>query len=309
MELRHLKYFVAVAEELHFGRAAARLRIAQPALSRQVRQLEDEVGADLLDCDGRLLQLTAAGRDFLEGARETLALADRTLRRARRAWGDEAGRLSLAFVPAILESPEAVRILRTLPRAAPGGPGGGERAADGRAVGGAAPRPRAGGVPLPSAGRSARRVRAALAPGDRPRGAVGPSSFQRSRARVPGAGRPRALPLVRAGRGAGAARFLVRRLFESRGLTMHAVEQAASEEARLSLVAAGLGVTLVPGKSRASAPPGRRAAARAGDRFRRAGVRRARGATNVAGGRSVPRRNARRASGICPDASGIRTGT
>ena len=113
MELRHLRYFVALAEELHFGRAAARLRLAQPSLSRQIRQLEDEIGADLLDrTDPRHVTLTAAGMQFLEGARQTLALAERTLHDARRAADAESGRLAIAFVPSILQAPEAGAILR-----------------------------------------------------------------------------------------------------------------------------------------------------------------------------------------------------
>jgi DNA-binding transcriptional LysR family regulator len=99
MELRHMRYFVAVAEELSFGRAASRLSIAQPPLSRQIRALEDEVGARLLVRTKRRVLLTEAGRAFLDGARTALAQATRAVDQARRAARGENGSLSLAFAP------------------------------------------------------------------------------------------------------------------------------------------------------------------------------------------------------------------
>jgi DNA-binding transcriptional LysR family regulator len=100
MELRHLRYFVAVAEELHVGRAAARLHIAQPPLSRQIRDLEREVGTPLFDRVPRGVELTPAGRAFLGEARLVLAQAERALRTAQRAARGEVGRLRVAFAEA-----------------------------------------------------------------------------------------------------------------------------------------------------------------------------------------------------------------
>jgi DNA-binding transcriptional LysR family regulator len=81
LDLRRLRYFVAVAEELHFGRAAERLYVAQPVLSRQVRKLEREVGTDLLMRSSRNVALTPAGQQFLDEARSLLSAADAARRR------------------------------------------------------------------------------------------------------------------------------------------------------------------------------------------------------------------------------------
>jgi DNA-binding transcriptional LysR family regulator len=100
VDLRKLRYFVAVAEEMHFGRAAARLHIAQPVLSRQIRALEDELQARLFDRDRRGAALTPAGRQLLEDAPGLLAAADGLLRRVRQAAG-RTERFAVAFMPGI----------------------------------------------------------------------------------------------------------------------------------------------------------------------------------------------------------------
>ena len=80
MELRHLRYYLAVAEALNFTTAAAKLRVAQPALSRRVQDLEDEIGVDLLRRSPRGVTLTAEGKLFLEKTRHLLKLADESAR-------------------------------------------------------------------------------------------------------------------------------------------------------------------------------------------------------------------------------------
>ncbi len=98
MELRHLRYFVAVAEELHFGRAAERLHVAQPAVSAQIRRLEEELGVRLLERSSRGVRLTEAGSVFLADARASLDHSERAARRAKRAASGEEGHVLLGLV-------------------------------------------------------------------------------------------------------------------------------------------------------------------------------------------------------------------
>ncbi|TYQ17420.1 UNVERIFIED_ORG: DNA-binding transcriptional LysR family regulator [Zoogloea ramigera] len=97
MELRHLRYFVAVAEELSFTRAAERLHIGQPPLSHQIQMLEAEVGAQLLERSKRWVRLTEAGKLFLDDARRILALSHQAVQTAQRAERGEAGELRVGF--------------------------------------------------------------------------------------------------------------------------------------------------------------------------------------------------------------------
>jgi DNA-binding transcriptional LysR family regulator len=97
MELRHLRYFVTVAEELNLTRAAAKLHVAQPALSRQMRDLEDELKVSLLERTRAGVQLTRAGRAFYPKVREILAQAAEAANAARTASGVISGRLALGY--------------------------------------------------------------------------------------------------------------------------------------------------------------------------------------------------------------------
>lgn len=114
MELRHLRYFVAVAEELHFSRAAERLHIVQPALSKQVAGLEEELGVQLLQRNKRQARLTGAGQVFLEEAREILEKTEQAAEAARRAARGQIGRLAIGFIGPATYSilPEVLRIYR-----------------------------------------------------------------------------------------------------------------------------------------------------------------------------------------------------
>ena len=97
MELRHLKYFVAVAEELNFSRAAGRMYLSQPALSQQIRKLEQELGVALFYRSKKHVALTEAGQVLLEGARRVLVLVEQTTREAREIGGVEARHLRVGF--------------------------------------------------------------------------------------------------------------------------------------------------------------------------------------------------------------------
>src|SRR6185503_4517379 len=101
MELRHLRYFVAVAEEENVTRAALKLHISQPALSRQVRELEDELGFLLLQRGANSLRLTEGGRVFLAEARAVLLRAEAAVTSARAAANGRQEELHLGYAPSL----------------------------------------------------------------------------------------------------------------------------------------------------------------------------------------------------------------
>ena len=114
MELRHLHYFIAVAEELHFSRAAKRLCISQPPLSQQIRDLEDELGVKLFERTKRHVQLTEAGKVFLERSYLVLAQLEQAIEVTQRIGRGEVGRLAIGFVDSATYTllPDILRVFR-----------------------------------------------------------------------------------------------------------------------------------------------------------------------------------------------------
>ncbi|MBN2321313.1 MAG: LysR family transcriptional regulator [Acidobacteria bacterium] len=109
MELRHLRYFVAVAEQLHFRHAAEIMHVAQPALSQQIKQLEEEIGVTLFERSRHKVRLTPAGKAFYENAQRILKQADLAVSKARKVEFGDAGTIRIGFV--------STAAIRVLPRA------------------------------------------------------------------------------------------------------------------------------------------------------------------------------------------------
>ena len=114
MSLRALRHFVVVAEELHMHRAAERLHIAQPALSQQIKQLEQRLGVVLFSRANRRLTLTAAGEAFLHKTRLALEMADQAVLDAQRTARGEQGRLHLGYVSSAMYDSKLPGLLRRL---------------------------------------------------------------------------------------------------------------------------------------------------------------------------------------------------
>ena len=112
MELRHLRYFLAVAEDLNFSRAALRLRVAQPALSRQIRDLEFELGVMLFSREGGKVALTDAGKSFLEDARKVVEQSQEAMRRAQHSQRVAQERLRVGYEVALFQQVIAVVLQR-----------------------------------------------------------------------------------------------------------------------------------------------------------------------------------------------------
>lgn len=118
MDLRHLRYFIAVAEEMNFSKAARQLRMAQPPLSQQIRDLENEIGLQLFDRSQRQIALTQAGKDFLEDARQVLASVEHLQENARLRSEGKLGRLSVSVISS-MATPDFAAMLRTFQKENP----------------------------------------------------------------------------------------------------------------------------------------------------------------------------------------------
>jgi DNA-binding transcriptional LysR family regulator len=114
VDLRQIRQFIAVAEELHFHRAAARLNMSQPPLTTAIRKLEEEIGVELIQRRNRTLGLTAAGQVFLEEARQILQQAERSVAAARETAAGRTGLVRLGYVGSALYGrlPDAIRTFR-----------------------------------------------------------------------------------------------------------------------------------------------------------------------------------------------------
>ncbi|TNC06027.1 LysR family transcriptional regulator [Methylobacterium terricola] len=242
-ELSQLRCFVAVAEELHFGRAAERLHLTQPPVSRQIQVLERVLDVALLNRTSRAVRLTPAGRRFLVEARRILRLADEAAATARRVAAGEAGSVTLGFtaasayrtLPDLVRAarrrlPEADILLKEMVSAAQA------EALGAQAIDLALMRP-----PLPAAGdaslRIARETLLAALPDDHPL-AAGASVTAEALA---------AEPLI--AYAPDEARYfhdLVDDYFAEAGLTPRTVQHLAQIHTILSLVRSGLGLALVP---------------------------------------------------------------
>jgi DNA-binding transcriptional LysR family regulator len=111
MELRHLRYFVAVAEEENVSRAALKLRVSQPGVSRQIQDLEDEIGFQLFERSAKSLKLTDAGKTFLTEAKSVLQHADDAVKKARAISGGTNGEINVGYAPSLTVQilPQALR--------------------------------------------------------------------------------------------------------------------------------------------------------------------------------------------------------
>ena len=253
MELRHLRYFVAVAEELHFGHAAARLHMAQPPLSMQIKQLESEIGFRLFQRTNRKVELTQAGALLLDDVRELLAELDRSVASAKRVARGEAGWLGIGFVgsatyavlPAALqrfreEHPDVELVLRELVSAKQA-----QALREGRIHVGLA-RPAIGEDGFESEVILNERLVAAL-PDSHP-------LAKNRRLRIEDLAREPFILFPQNPKPSYAD--FVLGICEQAGFVPRIVQEAAEMHTAIGLVAAGLGVTLVPGSVRTETRPG-----------------------------------------------------
>ncbi|MBC7276186.1 LysR family transcriptional regulator [Nocardioides sp.] len=258
MELRHLRYFVAVAEERHFGRAAERLHMAQPPLSQQIRQLEAELGLTLLTRTTRRVDLTPAGAAYLERAREILGAVDAAAHEAASIASGRRGRLLIGCVGSATYSllPALARTLRAeLPEVEFGfrgemlSPDQAAALADGTLDLGLL-------RPLPTGGSGGPGLSITHLRQENLLVAMPKDHRFAGRRRVRIADLDGEDLVIHAGSGRSAMNAMIQDLFDSAGIHTHIAHEVAETSTLVTFVAAGLGVAIVPEPTAALAVPG-----------------------------------------------------